>query len=54
MDNTNASYIKVLHIGQPSNILKELKMTANEYNWVASIYGVRYALGSDFSYNCNG
>lgn len=40
MDNTNASLIKVLQVGQPSNILNELGMSRNEYNWVASIYGV--------------
>ncbi|EXJ81273.1 hypothetical protein A1O3_07563 [Capronia epimyces CBS 606.96] len=42
LDNSNASLIKVLQVGQPSNILKELKMSANEYNWVASTYGIAY------------
>jgi hypothetical protein len=42
MDYTNASNVKVLQVGQPRNILKELGMTANQYNWVGSIYGVRF------------
>jgi hypothetical protein len=41
IDVNNATNVKVLHVGQPSNILKELKMSANDYNWVGSIYGVR-------------
>jgi hypothetical protein len=32
--------VKVLQVGQPRNILKELDMTADEYNWVQSIYFV--------------
>ncbi|KAL5392345.1 hypothetical protein DPSP01_000857 [Paraphaeosphaeria sporulosa] len=40
IDVNNAANIKVLHVGQPSNILQELKMSSNDYNWVASIYGV--------------
>ena len=41
IDYTNAANVKVLQVGQPRNILKELKMTADEYNWVQSIYFVR-------------
>lgn len=40
MDYTNAATVKVLQVGQPRNILKELHMTSNEYNWVQSIYFV--------------
>lgn len=40
IDYTNAANVKVLQVGQPRNILKELSMTADEYNWVQSIYFV--------------
>lgn len=40
MDSSNASNIKVLQVGQHRNILKELGMSANDYNWVGSMYGV--------------
>ncbi|KAL5450316.1 hypothetical protein PMIN05_001037 [Paraphaeosphaeria minitans] len=42
IDVNNAANIKVLHVGQPSNILQELNMSSNDYNWVASIYGIAY------------
>ena len=41
IDYSNAATVKVLQVGQPRNILKELSMTADEYNWVQSIYFVR-------------
>lgn len=41
IDYTNAANVKVLQVGESRNILKELKMTADEYNWVQSIYFVR-------------
>jgi len=40
IDVINASSVKVLQVGQPRNILKELHMTPNQYNWVQSIYYV--------------
>lgn len=40
IDYSNAANIKVLQVGESRNILKELHMTANEYNWVATIYFV--------------
>ena len=40
IDVNNISNVKVLQVGQPSNILKELKMTADQYNWCGSINGV--------------
>ena len=40
IDYTNAANVKVMQVGQPRNILKELHMTADEYNWVQSIYFV--------------
>jgi hypothetical protein len=40
LDATNASNVKVLQVGQHRNILKELGMSADAYNWVGSIYGV--------------
>jgi len=41
IDYTNAANVKVLQKGQPSNILKELSMGDDAYNWVQSIYFVR-------------
>lgn len=41
IDYSNASNIKVLQVGESRNILKELDMTADQYNWVQSIYFVR-------------
>ena len=40
VDYSNAATVKVLQVGQARNILKELAMTADEYNWVQSIYFV--------------
>jgi sugar phosphate permease len=42
IDYMNAAVVKVLQVGQPRNILKELNMTADEYNWVQSIYFISY------------
>ncbi|PSN74306.1 high-affinity nicotinic acid transporter [Corynespora cassiicola Philippines] len=44
IDHDNAANIKVLHIGQPSNVLVELGMSSNQYNWVQSIYGIAYII----------
>lgn len=40
IDYMNAAVVKVLQVGQPRNILVELNMTADQYNWVQSIYFV--------------
>lgn len=40
LDYQNAAIVKVLQVGEPRNIMTELSMTANEYNWVQSIYFV--------------
>ncbi|CAG8977545.1 hypothetical protein HYALB_00012351 [Hymenoscyphus albidus] len=40
IDYTNAASVKVLQVGQPTNILKQLNMKSNQYNWVQSIYFV--------------
>jgi hypothetical protein len=40
IDYQNAASAKVLQVGQKSNILVELHMTADQYNWVQSIYFV--------------
>ncbi|TVY15200.1 MFS transporter prlL [Lachnellula arida] len=42
IDYTNAASVKVLQVGKPSNILKQLKMSADDYNWVQSIYFISY------------
>ncbi|KFY12870.1 hypothetical protein V492_03606 [Pseudogymnoascus sp. VKM F-4246] len=42
IDYQNAANVKVLQVGQPSNILNELGMTADQYNWVQSIYFISY------------
>ncbi|EXJ80493.1 hypothetical protein A1O1_08638 [Capronia coronata CBS 617.96] len=42
IDYTNAATVKVLQVGQPRNIMVELNMTADQYNWVQSIYFISY------------
>lgn len=44
IDTNNAASIRVLQMGQPNNIMIELGMSSDEYNWVASIYGVSLEL----------
>lgn len=44
VDYTNAASIKVLQIGQASNVLTELNMTADQYNWIQTVYFVRLTL----------
>ena len=44
IDYQNAASAKVLQVGQPSNIMVELDMTANQYNWVQSIYFVSFSM----------
>ncbi|KAK9452714.1 major facilitator superfamily domain-containing protein [Dipodascopsis uninucleata] len=45
IDVSNASSVKVLQVGEPSNILNELKISSNQYNWVSSIYYFTYIFG---------
>ncbi|EXJ82797.1 hypothetical protein A1O3_06612 [Capronia epimyces CBS 606.96] len=42
IDTASAASVKVLQVGQPSNILKELHMTADQYNWVQTFYYFGY------------
>ncbi|BAE62149.1 unnamed protein product [Aspergillus oryzae RIB40] len=42
IDYTNAASVKVLQVGEDRNILNELRMTSDEYNWVQSIYFISY------------
>lgn len=44
VDYTNAASIKVLQVGQPSNVLTELGMTADQYNWIQTVYFVGLVL----------
>ncbi|KAJ9302127.1 hypothetical protein DTO271G3_993 [Paecilomyces variotii] len=44
IDYTNASSIKVLQVGSDRNILNELHMTADQYNWIQSIYFISYII----------
>ncbi|TDZ27531.1 MFS transporter prlL [Colletotrichum sidae] len=44
IDQTNAANVKVLQVGESRNILKELSMTSDQYNWVGSIYGIAYII----------
>lgn len=46
IDFTNAASVKVLQVGEPSNILTELRMSTNDYNWTQTIYYVRPHLSS--------
>lgn len=41
IDFTNAASVKVLQVGEPSNIMTELQMSTNDYNWTQTIYYVR-------------
>lgn len=40
IDYLNAAVVKVLQVKEPRNILVELNMTPDQYNWVQSIYFV--------------
>ncbi|XMA13957.1 hypothetical protein WAI453_006748 [Rhynchosporium graminicola] len=44
IDYTNAASVKVLQVGKATNILRQLKMTPDEYNWVQSIYFIAYII----------
>ncbi|KAL4887621.1 major facilitator superfamily domain-containing protein [Aspergillus karnatakaensis] len=44
IDYTNAASVKVLQVGEPSNILTETNMSANDYNWVQTIYFIGLVL----------
>ncbi|KAK2054866.1 high-affinity nicotinic acid transporter [Colletotrichum caudatum] len=44
IDQTNAANVRVLQAGEPRNIMKELGMTSDQYNWVGSIYGIAYII----------
>ncbi|WDK11009.1 high-affinity nicotinic acid transporter [Colletotrichum graminicola] len=44
IDQTNAANVRVLQVGQPRKIMKELDMTSDQYNWVGSIYGIAYII----------
>lgn len=44
IDYQNAASVKVLQVGEPRNILTELNMTSDQYNWVQSIYFISYIL----------
>lgn len=44
IDYTNAASIKVLQVGESRNVMTELGMTADQYNWVQTIYFVRLHL----------
>lgn len=48
IDYTNAANAKVLQVGQSTNILRQLNMTADQYNWVQSIYFVSQYSPSEF------
>ncbi|KAL4881735.1 major facilitator superfamily domain-containing protein [Aspergillus karnatakaensis] len=42
IDYTNAAAVKVLQVGDERNVLNELNMTNDQYNWVQSIYFISY------------
>lgn len=44
IDVNNAAAVKVLAVGKPTNILTQLDMTSDEYNWVQSIYYVGFII----------
>jgi MFS family permease len=45
--------VKVLQVGEDRNILTELNMTSNEYNWVQSIYFVRQPSSQSYASSTN-
>jgi len=44
IDNINVSNVKIMNTGTNQNILKQLGMSADEYNFVSTIYYVRKEL----------
>ncbi|KPM36367.1 hypothetical protein AK830_g10200 [Neonectria ditissima] len=44
LDYTNAAAIKVLQVGEERNVLTELNMTVDQYNWVQTIYFISYVI----------
>nr|OQO22109.1 hypothetical protein B0A51_12558 [Rachicladosporium sp. CCFEE 5018] len=44
IDYQNAANVKVLQVGQPSDVLRELNITPNAYNWVQSNYFIAYII----------
>ncbi|KAL3487360.1 major facilitator superfamily domain-containing protein [Aspergillus germanicus] len=44
IDVNNAASVKVLAVGQPTNIMVQLNMTSDQYNWVQSIYYISYII----------
>lgn len=41
IDSTNVSTVKIMNVGTHRNILKQLGMSSDEYNFVSTIYYVR-------------
>ncbi|KAK5130038.1 hypothetical protein LTR08_002512 [Meristemomyces frigidus] len=44
IDYQNAASVKVLQVGESRNVLTELSMTPDEYNWVQSVYFISYII----------
>ncbi|KAK7223202.1 hypothetical protein V2G26_011205 [Clonostachys chloroleuca] len=44
IDFSNAASIKVLQPGESRNVLTELNMSADQYNWVQTVYYIAYVL----------
>ncbi|KAJ0420944.1 major facilitator superfamily domain-containing protein [Aspergillus carlsbadensis] len=44
IDVNNAASVKVLAVDQPTNIMVQLNMTSDQYNWVQSIYYISYII----------
>ncbi|KAJ4260420.1 hypothetical protein NW762_007159 [Fusarium torreyae] len=44
IDFSNAASIKVLQVGESRNVLTELNMTADQYNWVQTVYYISYVI----------
>ncbi|KAJ3531146.1 hypothetical protein NM208_g9010 [Fusarium decemcellulare] len=44
IDFSNAASIKVLQVGESRNVLTELGMTADQYNWVQTVYYISYVI----------
>lgn len=48
VDYINASTVKVLQVGQPTNIMTQLHLSADNYNWLQTLYFVGHPRAISF------
>ncbi|KAK1715326.1 major facilitator superfamily domain-containing protein [Colletotrichum lupini] len=44
VDSNNVANARIMNKGTPRNIMTQLKMTADDYNWVSTIYNVTWGI----------